>query len=85
MPKTNKTTPPPDDEGDHNGAPGDPIPDDRLLTVMDVAHYLRIGRDSVFGLLRSGELKSVLVRKRGRRVTPEQLRDYITGLQQQEH
>lgn len=82
MPK--KNTPPPDEPRDHNGDPLDAIPDDRLLTVMDVAHYLRIGRDTVFGLLRSGELQSILVRKRGRRVTPEQLRDYITGLQQQE-
>jgi excisionase family DNA binding protein len=49
---------------------------------MDVAHILGISRDSVFALLRTGELKSVLIRKRGRRITPEQLADYIEQLQQ---
>jgi excisionase family DNA binding protein len=53
----------------------------RLLTVKDVAVCLQISRDSVFALLRTGELKSVLIRKRGRRITPEQLAEYISNQQ----
>jgi len=68
----------------------DPVPEkdgtqppERLMTVMDVAHYLGISRDSVFALLRTGELKSVLIRKRGRRITREQLDQYLADLQRQ--
>ena len=82
MPETNTTTPPPDEvpRSTPNGADRDQPPE-RLLTVMDVAQYLGIGRDSVFGLLRTGELKSILIRKRLRRITPDQLREYLARLQ----
>ncbi|MFI0483379.1 helix-turn-helix domain-containing protein [Actinomadura sp. 9N215] len=60
------------------------LPPERLLTVMDVAHCLGISRDSVFALLRTGELKSLLIRKRARRITPAQLNEYLADLQQRQ-
>lgn len=53
----------------------------KLFTVKEVAALLGISRDSVFGLLRTGQLRSVLIGKRGRRVTPAQLNAYITALE----
>jgi excisionase family DNA binding protein len=52
-----------------------------VFTVAEVAAYLGISRESVFRLLRAGELGSILIGKRGRRVTREQLDDYLRKLE----
>lgn len=44
-----------------------------VYTVREVAAMLGISRESVFGLLRTGQLRSILIGKRSRRVTGTQL------------
>jgi excisionase family DNA binding protein len=51
-------------------------------SVSEVAEQLGISRESVFRLLRAGELGSILIGKRGRRVTAGQLDDYLRKLEQ---
>lgn len=54
----------------------------RLNQIEDVMERLSIGRSTVFGLLASGELRSVKIGRR--RLVPESaLRDYISGLVEQ--
>jgi excisionase family DNA binding protein len=53
----------------------------KAYTVREIAAILGISRDSVFGLIRTGELKSVLIGKRGRRVTATQLDAYLRSLE----
>lgn len=55
----------------------------KLFKVMEVAALLGISRESVFGLLRTGQLGSVLIGKRGRRVTVGQLDAYLASLEGQ--
>jgi excisionase family DNA binding protein len=51
----------------------------RLNEIEDVMGRLKVGRSTVFGLLASGELRSVKIGRR--RLVPESaLVDYITGL-----
>lgn len=45
-------------------------------TVEQVAEMLQIGRDKVYGLIRTRELRSLKIGK-SRRVTDDQLADYI--------
>ncbi|WP_456789611.1 helix-turn-helix transcriptional regulator [Cellulomonas sp. P5_C5] len=51
-----------------------------LLSVSDVAAELGCGRDTVYGLLGSGRLPSVLIGERLRRVRRPDLEQYIAGL-----
>ncbi|MDQ0375944.1 helix-turn-helix domain-containing protein [Cellulomonas humilata] len=51
-----------------------------LLSVADVAAELGCGRDTVYGLLASGLLPSVLVGERLRRIRLPDLEQYIAGL-----
>src|SRR5947208_3337854 len=53
----------------------------KAYTVREVAELLGISRESVFGLLRSGELRSILIGKRGRRVTDTQLDAYLRSME----
>jgi excisionase family DNA binding protein len=54
----------------------------RLNQIDDVMHRLGIGRSTVFGLLASGQLRSVKIGRR--RLVPEQaIRDFVDRLDQQ--
>ncbi|MEU4655786.1 helix-turn-helix domain-containing protein [Streptomyces sp. NPDC023723] len=48
-----------------------------LLTVPDVMMRLRLGRSTVYDLIRSGRLVSITV-GRSRRIPADALRDFIT-------
>lgn len=50
----------------------------RLMTVQQVMEYLGKSQTTVYGLLRSGELKGVKV-GRDWRVKEEDLNDYVTA------
>jgi len=52
---------------------------ERLLTVEEVAKILGIGRTRTWSLVMSGEIASVKI-GRSRRVRPQALEDYLTGL-----
>ena len=49
-------------------------------TVEQVAKMLNIGRDKVYLLLRTGQLKSIKIGK-SRRITDQQLADFIATLE----
>ncbi|MCG5220289.1 helix-turn-helix domain-containing protein [Streptosporangium sp. KLBMP 9127] len=53
-----------------------------LLTVEETADVLRIGRTYAFAMVKSGEIESILIGKRGRRVPREAVLDYIATLRQ---
>jgi excisionase family DNA binding protein len=53
----------------------------KVFKVKEVAALLGISRESVFALLRTGQLGSILIGKRGRRVTSRQLDAYIRSLE----
>lgn len=55
----------------------------KAFTVLEVAAILGISRESVFALLRTGKLRSVLIGKRNRRVTSAQLDAYLDSLETQ--
>ncbi|WP_093799839.1 helix-turn-helix domain-containing protein [Streptomyces sp. Wb2n-11] len=52
--------------------------DDELLTVAEVMARLRLGRSTVYDLLRTGQLASVTI-GRCRRIPVIALRDFIAG------
>jgi excisionase family DNA binding protein len=56
---------------------------DRLLTVAQVQDRLRRGRRDVYALLKSGELSSVLLGPRSRRIRESDLDAYIAALRNQ--
>ena len=53
----------------------------KLFTIKDVAQILNVSRSQVYVLLKTGELKSVTIRG-SRRVTENQLIEYINSLEQ---
>jgi excisionase family DNA binding protein len=53
--------------------------DKRMLTAVEVAEHLGIGRTKVFELMASGELESVAI-GRSRRVPIEALEAFVDGL-----
>lgn len=55
--------------------------ENRLYTVNDVEALLRLGRSTVFELIRSGRLRSVK-EGRARRITSAAIADYIAKLEQ---
>ncbi|POM23633.1 Helix-turn-helix domain protein [Actinomadura rubteroloni] len=69
------------DRHDPDSISGEPTDDAtnelRVYTVLEVAELLGVSRDTVFALLRTGELRSIRIRERGRRVTHGQLRAYL--------
>ena len=60
----------------HDGSPGPRM----LLSVAEVAAELGCGRDTVYRLMTSGALPSVIVGGRLRRVRREDLRAYVDSL-----
>ena len=61
---------------EHRGSPGPRM----LLSVAEVAAELGCGRDTVYRLMTSGALPSVIVGGRLRRVRREDLRAYVDSL-----
>ncbi|MFI7043294.1 helix-turn-helix domain-containing protein [Streptosporangium sandarakinum] len=51
-----------------------------MLTVPEVMTMLKVSRWTVYQLIRSGELGSVLVGERCRRIPESALNDYVTRL-----
>jgi excisionase family DNA binding protein len=51
-------------------------PLEALLTINDVYKWLAIGRDTVYALVRRGELEPVRVSSRAR-FDPDEIRDYL--------
>ncbi|WP_328933511.1 MULTISPECIES: helix-turn-helix domain-containing protein [unclassified Streptomyces] len=52
--------------------------DDELLTVVDVMARLKVGRSTVYDLIRTRRLRSVAI-GRCRRIPASSLRDFISG------
>jgi excisionase family DNA binding protein len=52
----------------------------RAYTVEQVAEILHVGRDKVYGLLRTGQLRSIKIGK-SRRITGEHLAEFIAALE----
>lgn len=52
----------------------------QAYTVEQVAEMLSIGRDKVYFLLRTGQLKSIKIGKL-RRITDQHLADFISSLE----
>ena len=53
----------------------------RAYTVEQVAELLHVGRDKVYSLLRTGQLRSIKIGK-SRRITDEQLAEFISALEE---
>ncbi|MEO3876672.1 helix-turn-helix domain-containing protein [Nonomuraea sp. B12E4] len=49
--------------------------------VEQVAKLLNVGRDTIYGLIRSGQLKSVKIGKL-RRITDQQLASFLASLEE---
>lgn len=54
----------------------------QAYTVEQVAKMLHIGRDKVYYLLRTGQLHSIKIGKL-RRITEQQLAEFVSGLDDQ--
>ncbi|MDQ2874133.1 MAG: helix-turn-helix domain-containing protein [Actinomycetota bacterium] len=52
----------------------------RAYTVEQVAEILHVGRDKVYFLLRSGQLRSIKIGK-SRRITDEHLAEFVSALE----
>ena len=52
----------------------------QAFTVEQVAEMLHIGRDKVYYLLRTGQLRSIKIGK-SRRITDRQLTEFIASLE----
>ncbi|MEU1719189.1 helix-turn-helix domain-containing protein [Nonomuraea sp. NPDC005692] len=52
----------------------------QAYTVEQVAEMLSVGRDKVYFLLRTGQLKSIKIGKL-RRITDQQLTDFVSSLE----
>lgn len=57
----------------------DPATDDLVLTVVEAARKLRIGRTKMFSLINRGKVKSVLI-DGSRRVPVISLQEYVNKL-----
>ena len=51
----------------------------RAFTVEQVAEMLHVGRDKIYYLLRTGQLRSIKIGKL-RRITEQQLAEFIASL-----
>ncbi len=56
---------------------------DDMLTVPEVMAKLKVSRWTLYTLLRSGELASVVVGVRCRRIPESALSDYVTRLREE--
>jgi len=52
----------------------------RAYTVEQVAEILHIGRDKVYFLLRSGQLRSIKIGK-SRRITDQHIAEFVSSLE----
>ena len=52
----------------------------QAYTVEQVAEKLQVGRDKIYFLLRTGQLRSIKIGKL-RRITEEQLNEFISSLE----
>ena len=52
----------------------------QAYTVEQVAEKLHVGRDKVYYLLRTGQLRSIKIGKL-RRITEQQLAEFVAGLE----
>lgn len=59
----------------------DNLPTPQAYTVEQVAEILQIGRDKVYYLLRTHQLRSLKIGK-SRRITGEQLAEFIAGAEE---
>jgi excisionase family DNA binding protein len=53
----------------------------RAYTVEEVAQILHVGRDKVYFLLRSGQLRSIKIGK-SRRITDQHISEFISSLEE---
>ena len=53
----------------------------KVYTVLEVAEILGVSREKVFALLRTKELGSILIGKRGRRIREVHLDAYLRSLE----
>jgi excisionase family DNA binding protein len=53
----------------------------QAFTVEQVADMLHVGRDKVYYLLRTGQLRSIKIGK-SRRITEEQLAEFVASLEE---
>ncbi|MFD9950435.1 helix-turn-helix domain-containing protein [Nonomuraea sp. NPDC059023] len=56
---------------------------DAMLTVPDAMALLQVSRWTLYNLIRSGELESVLVARRCRRIPTSALNSYINRLREE--
>ena len=54
-----------------------------MLTVPEVMAKLKVSRWTLYALIRSGELASVVVGERCRRIPESALSDYVTRLREE--
>jgi excisionase family DNA binding protein len=54
----------------------------QAFTVEQVADMLHVGRDKVYYLLRTGQLRSIKIGK-SRRITEEHLAEFVASLEEQ--
>ena len=72
---------------DHGSVTSPPAPERREVshvrgyTVEQVAEMLQIGRDKVYVLLRTGQLRSIKI-GRSRRITDQHLAEFVSSLEQ---
>lgn len=52
----------------------------RAYTVEQVAEILHVGRDKVYALLRTGELRSIKIGK-SRRITASHIAEFVSSLE----
>lgn len=55
----------------------------QAFTVEQVAEMLHVGRDKVYHLLRTGQLRSIKIGK-SRRITEAHLAEFVASLEEQE-
>lgn len=53
----------------------------QAFTVEQVAEMLNIGRDKVYYLLRTGQLRSIKIGK-SRRITEQHIADFVSSLEE---
>jgi excisionase family DNA binding protein len=54
----------------------------QAFTVEQVADMLHVGRDKIYYLLRTGQLRSIKIGK-SRRITEEHLAEFVASLEEQ--
>lgn len=74
--------------GQHRTAPDDGVivgeEGWRLLKVAEAANLLGLARSTVYGLINSGELRSILIAGRHRRIPADAIADLVTQAEQEQ-